>query len=137
MGTRGRRNSTAPRPAALRARATNHTDLLPGVDGRSAMARRFRDIASAVTIDQGGADRLSEVRLQLCRRFAAAAVLAEAMEAKLATGQPIDISEHAQLCSSLCRLSNRIGLGRRAKNVVPTIEQYIEAGGPVDDEADT
>ena len=28
-----------------RARVTNHNDLLPGVDGRSAGARRYRDLA--------------------------------------------------------------------------------------------
>ena len=28
--------------------------MLPDVDGRSGIARRFRDIASAILVDQGG-----------------------------------------------------------------------------------
>ena len=57
-----------------RSRLTNKKDLLPGVDGRTVVYRRFRDIASQVALDQGGIDQLSEARLQLVRRFAAAAV---------------------------------------------------------------
>jgi hypothetical protein len=56
-----------------RSRVTNHQDLLPGIDGRSIIARRYRDIATAVIGDQGGIDRLSEARVQLVRRFAACA----------------------------------------------------------------
>src|SRR5262249_3763126 len=95
----------APQPIKNRSRVTNHNALLPGVDGRSAAARRFRDIIAAIAVDQGGVDRLSEARLQLVRRFAAAAVLAEAMEAKLAAGEQIDIAAHAQLCSTLVRVA--------------------------------
>jgi hypothetical protein len=39
------------------------------VDGRSIIARRYRDIAHAIQIEQG--DEISEARLQLIRRFAA------------------------------------------------------------------
>jgi hypothetical protein len=65
-----------PKPEG-RSRITNGKDLLPGVDGRSLVARRYRDISSAILTDQGGADACSESRLQLIRRFAAAAVIAE------------------------------------------------------------
>ena len=108
-----------------RSRVTNGADVLPDVDGRSAVARRFRDIATAVAIDQGGADSLSEARLQLIRRFAASAVLAEQVEAKLARGEDIDLAEHATLCSNLMRLAQRIGLGRHAKTVTPTLREYL------------
>ena len=37
-----------------RARVTNHNDLLPGVDGRSAGARRYRDLVLEIVADQGG-----------------------------------------------------------------------------------
>src|SRR5262245_18374116 len=98
-----------------RSRVTNGTDVLPGVDGRSITARRFRDIANQVAIDQGGSDRLSEARLQLMRRLAAAACMAEAMEARLAKGEAIDMAEHAQLCSTLVRIGARIGINRTPK----------------------
>jgi hypothetical protein len=34
---------------------TNHKDL-PGLDGRSATARRFRDLVNAFVADMGGLD---------------------------------------------------------------------------------
>jgi hypothetical protein len=43
--------------SSLRARVTNHKDLLPGLDGRSATARRFRDLVNAFIADMGGLDR--------------------------------------------------------------------------------
>jgi hypothetical protein len=109
-----------------RSRLTNKKDLLPGVDGRTVIYRRFRDIASQVAIDQGGVNRLSEARLQLVRRFSAACVLAEQLEADLANGQEIDVERHALLCSTLTRLAQRIGIDRRAKNITPSVKDYLE-----------
>jgi hypothetical protein len=126
----------ATRKPEARSRVSNGRAVLPDVDGRSLIARRFRDICSAMSIDQGGQDRLSEARVQLIRRFSAAAVLAEQLEAKLANGEEIDIAQHALLCSSLVRLSARIGIDRRAKKVVPTLDQYMlesTDGDPLDD----
>jgi hypothetical protein len=39
--------------------------------------------------------------MQLIRRFASGAVLAEALEARLARGENVDISEYALLSSTL------------------------------------
>ena len=47
------------------------------------------------------------------------------LEARLATGEPIDIAEHAQLTSSMVRVAQRIGINRRLKEVVPTLSQYL------------
>jgi hypothetical protein len=109
-----------------RSRVSNGRDLLPDIDGRSLVARRYRDICGAIVVDQGGADRLSESRLQLIRRFAAAAVLAEQLEARLANGEQINIAEHALLCSTLVRVAQRIGIGRTAKNITPTLSEYLK-----------
>lgn len=107
---------------------SNGKEILPGIDQRSQVARRYHDIASAIAVDQGGADRLSETRLQLVRRFAAAAVLAEQMEARLANGEQIPITEHALLSSTLCRLAQRIGINRVAKNVTPSLSEILREG---------
>jgi hypothetical protein len=90
------------------------------------MARRYRDIATQIVSDAGGLDRCSEARLQLIRRFAAAAVLAEQLEARLANGEPIDIQEHAHLTSTMTRVAQRIGVERRPKTIVPTLADYID-----------
>jgi hypothetical protein len=95
------------------------------VDGRSIIARRYRDIASAILSDQGGQDQCSEARLQLVRRFSAAAVLAEMMEARLANGEEINIAEHALLCPTLVRIGHRIGLARIPREVEdPGLVEY-------------
>lgn len=71
----------------------------------------------------------------MIRRFAAAAVLAEDMEAKLAAGAEIDISEHALLCSSLVRIGNKIGIDRVAKqvrNLDTVLLELAKAKGPAE-----
>ena len=113
------------RSSKQRSRMTNGIALLPSIDGRSAIARRFKDITSAILADQGGAEQCSETRLQLVRRFAAAAVLAEHLESRLANGEQIDIQEHALLCSTLTRLAQRIGTERRQRDVTPSLQQYL------------
>jgi hypothetical protein len=105
---------------------SNGRDVLPDVDGRSIVARRYRDISSAIVADQGGLAQLSESRVQLIRRFAAAAVIAEQMEARLANGEDINIAEHSLLCSTLVRVAQRIGINRVPKTV-QHLHDYIEA----------
>jgi hypothetical protein len=56
----------------------------------------------------------------LIRRFAAASVLAEQLESRLANGEQIDIQEHATLSSTLVRLAQRIGIDRVARDVTPS-----------------
>jgi hypothetical protein len=114
-----------PRKSHGRSRVSNGHDLLPDIDGRSVIARRYRDIASAILIDQGGIDRCSESRKQLVRRFAAAAVLAEQMESRLANGEQIDIAQHATLSSTLVRLAAKIGIDRIPRDVTPTLGDLL------------
>jgi hypothetical protein len=66
--------------------------------------------------DQAGADQ-SESRKQLIRRFAAAAVLAEQMESRLANGEEINIAEHCLLSSTMVRIAHRIGIDRIPREV--------------------
>jgi hypothetical protein len=111
-----------------RSAVSNGRDVLPNVDGRSLVARRYRDIASAIFVDQGGEEQCSESRKQLVRRFAAAAVIAEQMEAELARGGQIDIAEHAMLSSTLVRLAQRIGINRVARDITPTLGGILHRG---------
>jgi hypothetical protein len=113
-----------------RSRISNGHDVLPDVDGRSVIARRYRDIANAIFVDQaGGADQCSEARKQLIRLFAAA-VLAEQMESRLANGEQINIQEHATLSSTLVRLAQRIGIDRVARDVTPSLDEYLRQNYP-------
>jgi hypothetical protein len=103
---------------------TNRKALLPGLDGRSAGARRFRDLVGQISTDLGGIDTITESRLQLVKRFCAACVLSEQLESRLAAGAVIDIVEHGALVSSLCRLSSRIGLDRIPTDITNSAHQW-------------
>jgi hypothetical protein len=124
----GPANPRLQRKAQARSRVSNGRELLPNVDGRSLIARRYRDIMSAIASDQGGVDRLSEARLQLIRRFAAAACLAEQLEARLARGEQIDIQEHALLVSTMVRVAQRIGVDRVPRDLAPSLTEYLKQG---------
>ena len=76
-------------------------------------------------VEKGGAELCSESRRQLIRRFSAACVLAEDLEERLARGEEIDVERHALLCSTLTRLAQRIGIDRRAKNITPSLSEYL------------
>ena len=133
-----RRHVAAPKPrdsrlpaagkAQARSRLSNGRDVLPNVDGRSLIARRYRDIMSAVASDQGGSSQLSEARLQLVRRFSATAVLAEQMEARLARGEQIDIHEYSLVVSTMVRVAQRIGIDRVPREIVPSLADYLKQG---------
>lgn len=116
----------APARPEARSRITNGQTILPNIDGRSVVARRYRDLCAALVTDSGGIEACSESRLQLIRRFAALAVQAEALEARLANGEQIDLSEHALISSTLVRLVSRLGIARRAKTV-PSLTEYLAA----------
>ena len=118
------RGGIAGRKDYGRSRVSNGNKALPETDGRLRISRRFRDIANFILVDQGGIEACSESRKQLIRRFAAAAVLAEQLEAKLARGEEIDVNTHALLCSTLTRLASRIGLDRIPKDIL-SIDQYL------------
>ena len=120
-----RRRSKRPK-SKQRSRIGNGSALLPGIDGRSLIARRYGEISLAILIDQGGVEACSEARQQLIRRFSASAVLAEQLEAKLANGEQIDINEHAKLVSTMVRVAKRIGIDRIARDVTPTLSEYLQ-----------
>ena len=103
----------SPRSVTNRSRISNGRDPARRRP-RLAIARRYRDLVAQIAM-QGGADRCSEVRMQLIRRFASGAVLAEELEARLARGEAVDIADHALLSSTLVRLAQRIGINPRGQ----------------------
>ncbi len=119
--------ATASRPPTVRAAVTNGSRhfLTPGGE-RSVAGRRHRDIYEAITEDRGGADRLSEGQRQLARRCAQLAIEAEIMEAARAEGGDLDIETYVTLTNALGRALGRLGLGRAARDVTPSLAAIIE-----------
>ena len=80
------------KPSA-RSRVSNGKDLfVGGVDGRSAYARRYRDILAQLTSDIGGDP--SEAQAIIIRRATQLAVWCEMAEGDAASGLPLNVTEY-------------------------------------------
>jgi hypothetical protein len=101
-----------------RARVTNGAALPADVDGRSALARRFRDLLGEIISDLGGAEAgLSESQRQLARRIATLSAACEQMEAAMAGGERIDLEVYQRLTNTLGRACQRLGIKRQPREV--------------------
>lgn len=112
----------APKPQA-RSRVSNGSAVfLDSVDGRSVLARRYRDILSALTADMGGDP--SEAQSLIARRAATLAVWCELAEAGMAKGDDLNIAEYTTASNTLRRHLVDLGLERVAKDVT-TLSEYL------------
>jgi hypothetical protein len=116
------RSKGVARPSA-RSRVSNGKDLfLEGVDGRSALARRYRDILAQLTSDIGGDPSESLI----IRRATQLAVWCEQAEAEAAAGKALNIGEHATATNTLRRLLLDLGLEPRMRDITPSIDVYLK-----------
>lgn len=123
MGAELTANMTDKAPSPAR-----RTTLLPEVgeiDGRTRPAVLFKQLASEMAADLGGADRLSRAQLELVRRSAGLAVLCGQMEADLLTGGAVDAERYSALINALSRVLVRLGLKRVPRNVTPDLATYL------------
>jgi hypothetical protein len=105
-------------PPQVRSKIANGAKLLPLTDGRSATARRFRDLIEAMCADLGGAVHLSESERQLVRRAALLSAESERIEAQWARGEEeFDLGQYCIMSNNLRRLCETLGL-RRVPRVV-------------------
>jgi hypothetical protein len=109
---------TVPRKPPGRTKVTNGVTILHGLaDARTHVARRYRDLLALACSDAGGVDCMSEAKLQLARRFAGLACQLEGLEAALANGESINITEYTSLTSTMVRVVSRLGTARVPKDV--------------------
>jgi hypothetical protein len=96
---------------------------LPDVDGRSAKARRYRDVMNQLTSDLGGDP--SGGQSAIIRRASTLIVVCEQAEAEMLAGGILDLAEFTTAANSLRRLLSDLGLERRAKDITPSLSQYL------------
>jgi hypothetical protein len=96
------------------------------LDGRSGAAKVFDRLVVDIEADLGGRDQLSTIERALIEAFAGACVTLHHLNTKLALGEEIDLSQHAQAVSAMVRVASRLGLQRRAKDVGPTLADYLQ-----------
>ncbi len=109
--------------AQARSRIGNGKALLQNVDGRSTAARRYREVLSQLVSDMGGDP--SEAQIIIARRAATLAVWCEQVESEMANGKGINIGEFTTATNALRRLLADIGLERRAKDITPSLSDYV------------
>jgi hypothetical protein len=112
-----------PTSPTTRSRVSNRSRILPGVDGRSATARRFRDICRSYEIDFGG--NVTEVERDLIRQ--AAVVRSEQMQADLILGKPVSNDELVRVSSTAKRLLEtiRAKADKRKPTGATALQEYL------------
>ena len=124
-------NANTPRIAIAkpeaRSRIGNGKALLANVDGRSSEMRRYKEIFGQLVADMGGSP--SEAQVIIARRAATLSVWCEGQEAAMANGHSLDVSGFTTATNALRRLLADLGLERRAKDVTPTLAQYLSGRG--------
>lgn len=109
----------AERPRNLRSRVTNGTKLIAGLDGRSASARRYRDLSMSLADDLGGAATMTEAQRALVRQAAAMIVQSEKLQAAILRGDIVDSEQLTRLANAATRILSRLGIKRAPRELGP------------------
>ncbi len=118
------RNNVASKPRPSRSVVANGTRLFAdGVDGRTATARRYRDLVEDFKADLG--DHPSVAQMQLVRRAASLSVWCEEQEKRIAKGENIDIGPLTTAANSLRRILQDIGVKPAPRSI--SLEEYLAA----------
>jgi hypothetical protein len=107
-------------------------------DGNSAWSRRYRDLILGHINDLGGEAALSQSQISLIRRASAIELELEQMEGRLSEGGTVDIEKFSRAASHLRRLLESLGLERRARDITPSLQQYLASRPvePIEESAD-
>ena len=120
-----------PPPTARSAVANGSRLWIDSVDGRSAEARRFRDVLGDLVQHLGGDDAITEPQRHLARRAAALVTWCERAEISLAKGNDMDVGQYVTASNSLRRLLADIGIERQPRDMGNLAEhlKHLDAGG--------
>jgi hypothetical protein len=110
---------------------------LHDLDRRTAAYRRTVDLIEAIEGDLGGADQLSTGQRQIVQRLGLLCTLSEHLEAKWLAGEgEFDPALYVTISNALKRLFAVIGLERKPRDVMPTLQEYLRARERVLDTAE-
>ena len=98
--------------------------MLAGIDGRSAEARRYRDLAMSFADDLGGAAVLTEAQRALVFQAASLVVQSEALNGAMIRGELVDVEQQTRVANALGRTLNRLGIKKRAARKL-TVPEYL------------
>jgi hypothetical protein len=112
-----------------RAKITNGSRLLPGTDGRSASARRYRDLIADFGRDLGAFESLSTAELAMVRQAAALVVKVEQLQVGIVNGDVIDTDELVRLMNASTRILLALGVKRRKREAPMPLRERLAGGG--------
>jgi hypothetical protein len=113
--------------AQARSKITNGGRMLDGIDGRSIVARRFRDILRGLLVEF---DVTTEADQALVRQAAVLSVLSEQLQAQMVRGEPICAKTVTNLSGQLRRILGdlRQRTGQRGP-APPSLHEHLAAFG--------
>ena len=79
----------------------------------------------AITVDLGGADRLTTAQRQLVQRASFLAVQLEDFEVRYSLGESIEVGAYLATVNCQRRVLECIGLERRQRDVSPSLTAYL------------
>src|SRR5262249_27317735 len=109
-----------------KSRITNGSVLLPGVDQRGAWIRRAKDVIAAHLADKPNATAAEQA---IIRRAAVLIVELERLERQFALAgeaDPLTLDLYGRVAGNMRRLLESVGLERRAKDIGPTLSDYLQ-----------
>ena len=110
-----------------RTRVGNGTSLWPlRIDGRTAKARRFKELYFGLINDMGGPDSVTVAQDQLARRAAAQGAALELMEAAWVQDDDPLPEAYDRTTNSQSRVLARLGMARDLKDITPTATQWAK-----------
>ena len=114
--------TASPRASAA---VTNGTKLLLTGDGRSAGARRYRDLVRLFAEPLGGLTALGAIDQQIVRRAAQTSVECEILEAERAAGHRLDPVAYSRVLNASRRALKDLQSLKPAKPARPTWDEHI------------
>ena len=124
------RPATASRAPANRSAVSNGSRILTGVNGCSALARRYRDMVEALTAEIGG--ELGEAERLQVRNAASLQLHAEELTARLVRGEGVDPEAITRAANGATRALAGLRRHRKARTGPrPDLRSYLagKAGG--------
>ena len=106
-----------------RSRVGNGKELLAGIDRRSLAYREYCDVVSDLVQHLGGEPTVAETAI--AEEAAGLIVWCRRQRLVLLEGGDFDVAAYTTAVNSLRRLIADLGLARRAKDVTPTLEQFL------------
>ncbi len=118
------RPAPKPIPPQNRTRVGNGSSLFTEkINQQSTPARRYREILAQILADIGGDP--TELQMQIARRAVSLSLWAESIEARLVSGDEVDIATFATVANALRRLLGDLGIGRRAIDITQPLDRYL------------